>query len=433
VSLGPHIVELATNDTLGGASRSAYRLHRGLRGLGVDARMLARWKHSDDPSVHQLEGQYLNEEEIAADKATRQRWVRDNRTELTDTLFSLGLLSIDVARHPFVRQADVVHLHWVANFLGPTSFASLAELGKPIVWTLHDEWAYTGGCHYTAGCERFSQAGASAGCAACPQLREDPLRLVERFFAERRAALRSARLTVVTPSEWLARRAESSVLFRDHDVRVIPYGLDSEVFTPPSLEARRIFRVRRGIPRDAFVLAFGVDRLGERRKGYDHLAKALAAAGSALGNVHLLRFGNAAGVAPLDLPTTDLGTVNDDATLALAYGSADAFVLPTLEDNLPNGVLEAMSCATPVIAYSTGGVPDVVTEGVTGWLAPTGDVTGLARQIVRAAGDLDGARRMGSAGRHVVLREHTLRAQAERYRQLYAEILESGARREAVA
>lgn len=430
MSSSPRIVELATNDTLGGAARSAYRLHLGLRSLGVDVRMLARWKHSNDPSVVQLDDRFVDEDRLVADRATRDRWVRDNRTELSDTLFSLGHFSIDVGRHPLVADAEILHLHWVANFLGPAAFASIAALDRPIVWTLHDEWAYTGGCHYTASCERFTR-----GCSACPQLREDPLRLVERFFQERRDAWRDANLTVVTPSRWLADQARKSTVLGHHDVRVIPYGLDTTTFAPPSPEAKRVFRVRHGIPRDAFVLAFGVDRIGERRKGYHHLVRAIGECASNLRNVHLVRFGDPSDAPPLDLPTTDLGSINNDAALALAYGSADAFVLPTLEDNLPNGVLEALACATPVIAYATGGVPDVIADGVNGWLAPTGRVDELAARIASAASDADSARRMGLNGRLAVLRDHTLQAQALQYLRLYDEVIEGEdrARREAVA
>lgn len=422
------VVELATNDTLGGAARSAYRLHVGLRELGVEARMLARWKHSDDPTVQAYEPNHIDQERIAVDRPTRQRWVTDNRTDRTDTLFSLGQLSLDVTHHPLVRSADVIHLHWVANFLGPASFDALVALDRPIVWTLHDEWAYTGGCHYAAGCDGYRH-----GCARCPQLFEDPLRLVERLFAERLAAWQGAPLTVVTPSRWLASCAGSSAILRGHDVRVIPYGLDTSVFTPPSAEARRIFRVRHGIPRERFVLAFGVDRLAERRKGHEHLVEALAIARERLGDVHLLRFGDPTGAPTIDLPTTDLGRIDDDDALALAYGSADAFVLPTLEDNLPNGVLESLASGTPVLGYATGGVPDLVEEGITGWLAPTGDVQALAAKLVEATADIEAARRMGVNGRIAALQRHTLRAQAGSYRALYEELLGGAASWEAVA
>ncbi|MFM7134022.1 MAG: glycosyltransferase, partial [Planctomycetota bacterium] len=351
--------------------------------------------------------------------ALRRRYGRDNRSERTDTLFSLPVHSAPLAAHPVVRDADIVHLHWVANFLDGDGIAALADLGKPVVWTLHDEWAYTGGCHYAAGCTDF----ATGGCARCPQLREDPLGLVASAFARRADAFRSRAIRVVAPSRWLAERARESIVFRGQSVETIPYGLDIDVFAPPSNEDRSAFRRSIGVPEDAFVVAFGVDRIGERRKGAVDLLEALELARRGFPGIHLLRFGDASGSSKPAFPTIDLGPIADDRRLALAYGAADLFALPTLEDNLPNGVLESLACATPVVAYRTGGIPDVVTEGVEGFLAPTGRVEALACAIMRAAARGGDARALGWAGRARILAGHTLAAQARAYARLYGRLL----------
>ncbi len=414
------IVSLATNDVRGGAARSAYRLHQGLVGLGLDATMLVRWKHSSDPSVVALDDAWASSEHVQEERACRQRWVRDNRTERSDTLFTLGQPSMAIAQHPLVRSADLLHLHWVANFLGPSSFAGLAALDIPIVWTLHDEWGYTGGCHYSAGCEQFRN-----GCRRCPQLREDPLRLIEDLAEERRRAWRPADLTIVGPSAWIVGRAGVSRILGGKPACTIPYGLDTATFRPARADERTRFRAAHGIGPDEFVLVFGVDRLGERRKGYADLVAAL---GRVERPVTLLRFGNADGA---DLPrqrTVDLGPIDDDALLALAYGASDAFVLPTLEDNSPNGILESLACATPVVAYATGGVPETVTDGVTGYLAPSGDVAALARALERAFDQRTQRSEMGRRCRERIEREHTLERQASRYLTLYRRIAHAAAR-----
>lgn len=407
------VVSLATNDVRGGAARSAYRLHLGLREAGVDARMLVRWKHSDDPTVALAE--VVEPEEC---RTLRRRWARDNRSGRTDTLFSLPVYSASLAAHPLVRDADIVHLHWVANFLGSAGIAEIAALGKPIAWTLHDEWAYTGGCHYTAGCMSF----AESGCAACPQLRDDPLGLVARAFAERCAVLRAATVAVVAPSRWLTERARQSEALGHCASHTIPYGLDATLFAPCGPEARSAFRAAHGISSAAFVLAFGVDRLAERRKGLEHLHAALALVRHEVPSLVALRFGDATGAEALPVPTVDLGPISDDRHLALAYGAADLFALPTLEDNLPNGALESLSCGTPVVAYETGGIPDVIDHGTEGLLAPAGDVAALARNIVAAARSGLRLRDMGRAGRARVVAQHTLAVQAGRYMQLYAQL-----------
>jgi glycosyltransferase involved in cell wall biosynthesis len=412
------IVEIATNDLRGGAARSAYRLHQGLRRAGIDATMLVRWKQSNDDSVRALDEHWCDPALLERERALRQRWVRENRTDFSDTLFSLGSPSISLVQHPLVVAADVVHLHWVANFLGPASFEQLARLDKPIVWTLHDEWGYTGGCHYRNGCDQcFSR------CSECPQLREDPLGLVPTLFDERIIAWRRANLTVVGPSRWIADCARRSAILGRHPQRVIPYGLDTSTFRPASADERRRFRDFHDIPHDAVVLAFGVDRVGERRKGYEHLSAALELAARRLRNVVILRFGDASGTRTPSLPTVDLGMLHDDRSLALAYGASDCFVLPTLEDNLPNGVLESMACATPVIAYATGGVPDLVDSTRHGLLVPTGDMAALAEALVDAASDAKRLRTWGRDARALVESEHTLERQAARYVGLYASVL----------
>ncbi|MFO0827555.1 MAG: glycosyltransferase [Phycisphaerales bacterium] len=413
-----NVVGIATNDLRGGAARAAYRLHTGLCDAGISATMLVRWKQSHDASVTQLPESWFGAELLERERNVRQRWVRENRTTVTDTLFSLGSPSVQVAAHPAVQSADIIHLHWVANFLGPSSFTSLARLGKPIVWTLHDEWGYTGGCHYRAGCELHRER-----CTACPQLREDPLGLVPSLFDERRSAWHGAPLTVVGPSAWIAARAAESAILGGAPTKVIPYGVDTDVFKPASIDDRSAFRERYDIANEAFVVAFGVDRLGERRKGYDHLTTALELVARRLPKAVLLRFGEGGDARVPSLPTIDLGSISDDRTLALAYSSADCFVLPALEDNLPNGVLESMACGTPVIAYATGGIPEIVEHGRTGFLVPAGDTSQLGESIVSASSAGERLKTMGREARGRIESEHTLARQAARHVGLYAGIL----------
>ncbi len=159
----------------------------------------------------------------------QDQYLNRNRTELSNTFFSLSYPGWDISRLPLAQAADVINLHWVADFQSPPTLKRLFEVGKPVVWTLHDQWAFTGGCHYSAGCE-----GYRSSCTGCPQLREDPYDLPAAILGDKLDAFRNAKLTIVTPSHWMAECARSSRAFRDVPVRVIPNGLETDIFQPAS-------------------------------------------------------------------------------------------------------------------------------------------------------------------------------------------------------
>src|SRR3954465_8401478 len=169
------VVHLATFDRSGGAARSAYRLHQGLQQIGVDSLMHVREKASTDAAVHSWP---LN---LRGWRRKRVRWlekwyVRKNRTPLSNTYFSLDRpLSLHERLIRAAAAADIIHLHWVSEFLRAESIQRLLQLGKPVVWTLHDQRPFTGGCHFTAGC-----LGFTSDCATCAQLRLDPFALPRR-------------------------------------------------------------------------------------------------------------------------------------------------------------------------------------------------------------------------------------------------------------
>ena len=164
------VVHINASDQQGGPALALRRLHQALREHGVDSRLLVQDKSSDDDSVEVLAGAFPTDPTLCRRMDVIQRVYRDrNRTEITNTHFSLSLLGLDLSQHPTVRDADLIHLHWVASFQTPQTLRSLLTLDKPIVWTLHDLEPFTGGCHFPAGCSAFQ-----ASCTGCPQLRSDP-------------------------------------------------------------------------------------------------------------------------------------------------------------------------------------------------------------------------------------------------------------------
>lgn len=314
-----------------------------------------------------------------------------------------------------VSDADVVNLHWVATFVNYARFFPALSPHQRIVWTLHDMAPFTGGCHYAKDCEGFLNS-----CGRCPILgsrRESDLS--RRTWERKRRALAhldSRRLVVVTPSHWLASEARRSSLLGRFEVRVIPYGLDLDVFRPiDRVDARGRF----GLPVDAPVLLFVSDSLDNPRKGMAYLLEALAELPASSSPV-LLTMGSGPGEMGTSHRHVHLGTLRDAEEIAAAYAAADLFAIPTLDDNLPNTVLESLACGTPVIAFDSGGLPEMVDDGVTGALVPKGDSSALSRGIARLLDDPATLADMSAASSAAAQENYALRRQAEEYLELYS-------------
>lgn len=373
------VLHFSTFDLIGGAARAAFQLHEGLCDLGVDSEMLVQRKDSTNPAVR------------VAPQFSWLRWrfwtflereyLQRNRTPLSNTWFTAGYPGHDVTRHEAVAAADVLHLHWVTHFLSPTVIAALRRLGKPIVWTLHDQRPFTGGCHFSAGCDGYTR-----DCAPCPQLACDPCRLPARNLRDQREALRGAPVTIVTPSRWLGQCARSSAVLGAARVEVIAYGIDPARFFPvPQAEAR----ARLGLPLEARCILFGADNGEERRKGarelltaFQHLLGSIADPGSVL----LVSFGKTNPLfASLGPQARSLGVLRDPADLRDAYAAADVFALPSTEDNLPMTLLEALACGTPVAAYPVPGPVDILTPASGAMAAQLDDAIAMALTLDRNA------------------------------------------------
>ena len=421
------IVQVSTNDVRGGAARAAYRLHQGLLQIGEDCRMLVRRKASTDDSVFCVTATNSAEkfdEELFLGTAIQGHYINSHRTDISDTIFSLPYLGYDLSDLPLIRAADVVNLHWVAHhYQSLLSLQKLFALGKPVVWTLHDQWAFTGGCHYAAGCKKYRQ-----DCAACPQLADDPFDLPAAILKDKLELFKGANLTIVTPSQWLAVCARESRLFKDLRVEVIPNSLETDVFSPlPKAEAKESV----GLAAEIVTLLFVAHVGNEKRKGFQEL---IAAIQYCLAEpefqslvkddrIRILCFGHPSDeLEAVGIPVISLGYLDSDEEIRTAYAAADLFILPSLEDNLPNTMLESMSCGTPVVAFDVGGIPDVIVNGVTGQLAPVGDVRQLGQAVLSLVFDPDQREEMGQNCRKAMVEGYSLNIQAQRYLELYQEL-----------
>ena len=364
-----------SSDISGGAAIAAYRIHKGLQKIGIDSKMLVQTKLSDDKTVIAPETKV--KKGLALLRPTLDFTFKNLFSGGSKTIFSPAWLPFsDIPSRIKSIAPDIVHLHWICD--GILRIEDLKRINKPIVWTLHDMWAFTGGCHYNAGCERFRQS-----CGNCPQLN----RMCENdlswsVFKRKQKAWAGLDITIVTPSNWLAECAKESSLFKGRCIEVIHNGLDLNMFKPiDKTIAREIW----DLPINKKLILFGaMEATSDHRKGFDLLYKGLKQLSAKWSDkAELVVFGASEPENPPDfgLPVHYLGLLHDDVSLALLYSAADVMVVPSRQDNLSNTVVEPLSCGTPVVAYNVGGMLDMIDHRLNGYLAKHYDSNDLADGI----------------------------------------------------
>jgi glycosyltransferase involved in cell wall biosynthesis len=418
------ITHLSKYDITGGAGLAAYRLHTGLRSLGHDSRMLVYDKESTDPSVIGFVPPFDWRTRLR--RGLSRRLIERSQEALESRPAGAGYFSDDRSQHggDALRQAlptDVLHLHWIANFIDYSGFFRRLPRELPVLWTLHDMNPFTGGCHHAAQCQNFLTC-----CGDCPQLSSPSSRdFSSRVWRRKRRAfgrLNPNRFRVIAPSRWLAGQAKRSSLMGSFSISVIPNGLDTESFRP-----RDKFKARQelGIPPHDKVLLFVAQWLEDRFKGMPTLLQAMERL-RVIPNLRLLTVGRGE-LANCPVPHTSLGSVSDEERMSLSYGAADLFLLPSAAENFPNGALEALACGLPVVASNVGGVPEIVREGCTGRLVEVGNAEALADATREMLGSSDQLRDMSVNCRRVAVEEYDLDIQAGSYADLYASLLEARA------
>ena len=406
------VLHLSTSDLDGGAARAAYRLHQGMLEVGTDSQMLVRAKLSEDEAV------VGNKTTIARVGSKLDGLPLKRYPQRKPTPFSTEWFPDSVVARVKQLDPDVVNLHWVCN--GFLQIESLPRFNKPIVWTLHDMWPFTGGCHYAQECDRYLES-----CGKCPQLNsQSQIDLSYKILHRKLKAWQGIDLTLVTPSQWLGDCVRASRLFRQSRVEVIPNGIETERYRPID---KKKARAALNLPQDKRLVLFGVgSRSGDPRKGFRYLLSALQQLDESQwkDRLELVVFGRAEGNdLPIAFKTHFLGRLEGDEALASAYSAADLFVAPSVQDNLPNTIVEALSCGTPCAAFSIGGMPDMIVHRQNGYLAQPFDVQDLAQGIVWAIESDERHEQLCHDARRYALGNFELRAQARQYINLYEDLL----------
>jgi glycosyltransferase involved in cell wall biosynthesis len=363
------ILFLSHGDRGGGAAIAASRLMSALRQAGHVVRMLVQERTGEDPDVQTMTG-------------VPWRWRRRlDRLPLvlyprrSPEFFSCGWLPDQVASRVHAWRPDLVHVHWINN--GFVASDTLADLRLPQVWTLHDSWAFTGGCHYHDTCSRFT-----TGCGSCPVLgSHEPADLSRLLQRRKLSALVRSQAVVITPSRWLqARLAATAAGGRVRSV-VIPNVMDRGLFR---ITDRSAARQRLGLPVDTPIIVFAALQQADRNKGADLLAAALKQLPPGITPTLVTAgLGAAACFATVDLPQVHLAPRDSDAAMADLLAAATVVAVPSRCENLPYAVAEALACGVFTVAFAVGGIPEQISHGETGWLACPFDVADYARGLAR--------------------------------------------------
>jgi len=392
----------------GGGAIVMFRLHEKLRAMGVDSHILCEKRSVKSEYVAQLPGPSRRERLL--EKITSRRGLNDihrlNRKKIQST--------------PEYQNADLIHFHGThSGFINYLSLPSLTR-NKPAVFTLHDQWAFTGHCAFSIDCEKWK-----TGCGRCPYphvyppIRRDATGLEWKL---KRSAFQKSNLTFISLSSAYTKMATESMV-RDKPITEIPNGIDVDTFKPlPKNDCRRALN----LPEKTYYILFSALNQKEFRKGGDLLFKALQQLpDSVKAAAVLLTIGSGGGAfaEKLDLPAVDFGFVVNDRLKVAIYSAADIFVFPSRGETFGMVALESLACKTPVVAFGVGGVPDVVRHGETGLLAPPEDTKVFSAHMAELL--QNEILRQGTAerGREMVEAEFSLDLQVQRHRQLYQRIL----------
>jgi len=407
------ILIVSTFDMLGGAARAAYRLHKSLLISGVDSQMLVQTKSSDDFTIIGP----LNKVQKAINmlRPTLDSLPVHLYKKRTKTLFSPAWLPFSgIVNRINKINPDIVHLHWIAG--GMIRIEDIAKIRAPIVWSLHDNWAFTGGCHIKWDCEKYRTS-----CGDCPRLGSKIENdLSKKVFKRKLKTFSKKEMVIVGLSRWINECAKNSTLLKSKKHINLPNPIDTIIFQPFSKQkARELWN----LPKDKKLLLFGaMNATSDINKGFKELKNAIYKLLSK--DIELVVFGSST---PKNEPefgfkTHYLGNLHDDVSLVTLYSAVDIMVVPSLQENLSNAIMESLACGTPVVAFDVGGNRDMIDHQINGYLAKPFESEDLANGIewVLNAPNYD---KLCQNAREKVMREFDSKVVTKKYIELYKEIL----------
>lgn len=375
-----NVLHISTNDfTGGGAGKAALRLHNAMLECGIKSRMLVLNKQTSYASVAAL----------GSSKITRYMMIINILIDKIKLFkyhpyasFSVASSGFHIKKHKLLKEADIIYLHWVNHgFLSIKEIAEILSLGKPVFWFFHDMWPITGGCHHSFDCVKYMDS-----CNACPALqRHSSENDISRKVFQYKLKLWSQynNLHIITPSNWLAKCAQSSRLFGNGrlSINVIPNTFDPQIFIPKETTYCREYF---SLTKSKKLILFGAHMaVSNPYKGWNYMHKALQNL-KLREDIVAVILGSKVNKDIIDsipIPVVCIEPISDESSLSMLYSAVDVFVTPSLADNFPNTIVESMACGTPVVGFNVGGIPDLIKHKVTGYLAEYKNANDLSAGI----------------------------------------------------
>ncbi len=410
--------------TSGGAAVAAKRLFNALKESNSEVKMLIEdYTNNNEKGITSIShNKFAKRKSLNRFINERLYFLPYEKNSNVRYKFSPATSGIDISKHPLVEEADIIHLHWINHgFLSLKNLDQLFKLNKPIVWTMHDMWPFTGGCHYADTCNHYIE-----NCGNCPFLRwSNNNDLSSRIHEKKMKIWHNANIHTVSCSKWLGSLAQESSLLRRKKISSIPNPIDTSIFTPKNqAECRKEL----GLPLNKKLILFGAADISDPRKGARYLMEALHILDISYENlvaeVELIIFGKTKNTDLSKYPykVHAMNYINGIEQMVKLYNCADVFILPSLQDNLPNTVMEAQSCGLPVVSFSVGGVPEMIENHKNGYLTTMKDSDGLAKCIYKALYHSD-IKTLKDNARNYVIENYSNHIVAEKYNQLYSSLL----------
>ncbi len=409
------VLLINTSERVGGAAIACNRLLEALNHNGVKAKMLVRDRQTDSLVVTSIPNGMIQKLKFVWERAV---------IFLNNHLRKSGIFQVDIANTgnditemDEFKDADIIHLHWTnQGFLSLSDIDKILHSGKKIVMTMHDQWYFTGICHYSGECIRYQ-----AFCTDCPQIKGRLVNLAKKVYMRKQKMYSSSHITFVGCSKWIADLASLSSLTKGQSVINIPNAINTNSFAPLDWkECRKQFN----LPEEKKLLLFGAQKITDERKGFKYLVDAcniikdeLPGIGAEIGIVVV--GGKSEVIAnSLPFPVYTVPYISKESEMVKLYNAVDIYVTPSLQDNLPNTIVEAMSCGIPCVGFRVGGIPEMIDHMVDGYVAEYRDAHDFAEGIVWALAGENYAE-LSQAARTKALNTYSEQAVAQKYISVY--------------